>query len=40
MSFKSGYLVDNTWNCGCGALNAGYLKTCGRCENTKPKKDE
>lgn len=40
MNYKVGYLVDNTWKCGCGALNAAYLKNCGRCNESKPKKDE
>lgn len=25
-----------SWNCGCGALNAGWLKRCGRCGKKKP----
>ena len=33
-------LVDESWDCGCGALNAGYLEFCGRCNEPKPKKDE
>jgi len=28
-------LVDTTWNCMCGALNAGYRETCGKCNKTK-----
>ena len=28
--------VDSTWNCGCGALNAGYRETCGACGKPKP----
>ena len=33
---KSGYLVDNTWNCNkCGALNATYLTKCDRCGKEK-----
>ena len=42
MNYKPGYLVDNSWICGCGALNASYLENCGRCDNPKPKpkKDE
>ena len=24
-------LVDNIWTCGCGALNAAYIQTCGNC---------
>jgi len=28
-------LVDSTWNCGCGALNAAYLEKCGSCEKEK-----
>lgn len=34
---KPGYLVDNTWTCGCGALNAAYLTKCGRCGKEKTK---
>lgn len=30
-------LDDNTWNCGCGALNAAYRTTCGRCNLSKEK---
>lgn len=30
------YLVDNTWVCGCGALNAAYRETCGRCNTIRP----
>jgi len=33
--FKPGYLVDNTWFCPCGALNAAYLEKCGNCEKEK-----
>ena len=28
-------LVDESWTCGCGALNAGYNNTCGNCNNNK-----
>ena len=28
-------LVNTTWNCACGALNAGYKETCGKCNKTK-----
>jgi len=28
-------LVDNAWNCGCGALNAGYLTRCNKCNKEK-----
>jgi len=40
MTYKIENLVDNSWTCGCGALNAAYLKNCGRCNkpNPKPKK--
>lgn len=39
MNYKFGYLVDNSWKCKyCGALNAAYRETCGRCD--KPKKNE
>jgi predicted ATP-dependent serine protease len=24
-------IVDTSWTCGCGALNAPWLKECGRC---------
>jgi hypothetical protein len=42
MTYKPMDLVDNSWTCGCGALNAAYLKNCGRCNkpNPKLKKDE
>jgi len=32
---KPGYLVDNTWTCSCGALNAAYRLNCGNCEKEK-----
>ena len=35
VKYKPGYLVDNVWNCGCGALNASYLTKCGNCEKDK-----
>jgi len=28
-------LVDSAWNCCCGALNAGYLTKCGKCNKEK-----
>jgi hypothetical protein len=28
-------LVDSTWYCSCGALNAVYLEKCGNCEKEK-----
>jgi len=28
-------LVDNSWQCGCGALNAAYLEFCGKCNKQK-----
>ena len=28
-------LVDNTWICECGALNAAYLIVCGKCNKKK-----
>jgi len=28
-------LVDSTWYCSCGALNAAYLEKCGNCEKEK-----
>ena len=28
-------LVDSAWNCGCGALNAGYLNICKNCNKEK-----
>ena len=31
--------VDSIWNCNeCGASNAGYRKTCGRCEELEGRK--
>lgn len=30
-------LVDSTWTCGCGSLNAGYRITCGECGKPKQK---
>lgn len=38
--YKPNYLVDNVWNCGCGAMNAAYRTTCGKCEKPKTEKDE
>ena len=35
MDHNKDYLVDNTWVCVCGALNAAYRKTCGRCNKAK-----
>jgi len=32
---EHGYLVDNSWNCGCGALNAAYLDKCASCEKER-----
>ena len=31
-------LVNDSWTCYCGALNAAYRTECGKCG--KPKKDE
>ena len=31
-----GNLVDQSWTCGCGALNAAYNKECGKCNTIKP----
>jgi hypothetical protein len=31
MNTSPGYLVDNTWTCQCGAMNAAYRQLCGRC---------
>ena len=31
MNTSPGYLVDNTWTCPCGAMNAAYLQLCGKC---------
>lgn len=31
-------LVDSAWTCGCGALNAGYLLFCGRCNKKEMRK--
>jgi|TARA_R110000796_G_scaffold196816_1_gene313224 hypothetical protein len=28
-------LVDTSWICGCGSLNAGYKNTCGECNKEK-----
>ena len=28
-------LVDSTWNCTCGALNAGYKTICGKCNKSQ-----
>jgi len=28
-------LVDQSWICGCGALNAGSRETCGSCDKEK-----
>jgi len=36
MSYEIHNLVDNSWNCGCGALNAAYRETCGRCNKPNP----
>jgi hypothetical protein len=30
-------VVDQTWMCGCGAWNAGWLEQCGNCDKDKPK---
>jgi len=27
--------VDKSWNCSCGALNAGWLTKCGKCGKPK-----
>ena len=27
--------VSKSWECGCGALNAGWLTECGRCGKVK-----
>ena len=29
-------LVDELWECGCGAFNAAYNKECGKCNTIKP----
>ena len=29
-------LVDELWECGCGAFNAAYNKECGKCNTVKP----
>ena len=29
------WYVDNIWTCGCGSLNAAYLKKCGGCDKKK-----
>ena len=28
-------LVDSAWNCSCGALNAGHLLFCAKCNKEK-----
>jgi len=28
-------LVDESWTCGCGALNAAWLTECGNCDKEK-----
>lgn len=28
-------LVDHSWTCDCGALNAAYKETCGGCNKIK-----
>jgi hypothetical protein len=35
VSYNLKNLVDNTWFCSCGALNAAYLVKCGNCEKEK-----
>jgi len=42
MKYKYGYLVDSVWYCGCGSLNAAYLKECPNCGKSNPNetKDE
>ena len=30
--------VDKSWFCGCGALNAGWLKKCGKCQKQRYEK--
>jgi len=35
VNFKPGYLVDNTWQCKCGTINAAYRTNCGNCEKEK-----
>jgi len=27
--------VDKSWTCGCGAINAGWLDDCGRCNKQR-----
>lgn len=36
--YRPNYLTDNTWNCGCGAMNAAFRTNCGKCG--KPKINE
>ena len=31
-----GSLVDESWLCSCGALNAAYNKECNKCNTIKP----
>jgi len=39
MKYEPGYLTDNVWNCDeCGASNAAYRTTCGRCEEVEERK--
>ena len=35
MNTNYGYLVDHTWICQCGAMNASYITVCGRCNEDK-----
>jgi len=32
------WYVDNIWTCGCGSLNAAYLKKCGGCKKKRNEK--
>ena len=29
--------TEQTWTCGCGALNAGWVNKCGKCDKKKIK---
>ena len=35
MDHNKDYLVDNTWVCKCGAINAAYNTKCGNCEKER-----
>ena len=35
MNTNTGNLVDHTWICQCGAMNAAYITVCGNCNEDK-----